>query len=84
MIMQSKTYDTYDLVNFRMKNGRKVFTQGTVTKPGRGNGAGGRINLRLNIKNFMFWEKFNLFEILISETGGRKLKGPNWSRVADN
>ena len=38
--MQSETYDTYDLINFRMKNGRKIFTQGTVTKPGRGNGAG--------------------------------------------
>ena len=38
--MKAQTYDTYDLVNFRMKNGRKIFTQGTVTKPGRGNGAG--------------------------------------------
>ena len=38
--MQPETYDTYDLVNFRMKNGRKVFTQGTVTKPERDNGAG--------------------------------------------
>ena len=38
--MQSETYDTYDLVNFRMKNERKIFTKSTVTKPGRGNGAG--------------------------------------------